>query len=140
MLRSWYIALFQVPVLPELVWRLPLLRRRFYAEYRDARNGLGLYRANMFRRSNPPRTISLPVQQVWLTQDPYVSPGLLDAAEPWCENLWRRELVAGHWAPRTHPDAIARMIADFVDHVDGRPATRELRQARRTGRDEDRTA
>lgn len=130
-LCSWYTAVFQLPVLPELLWSLPGLRRRFLADPRAARNGLQLYRANLFTPPGPPRSVTVPVQQVALTRDPYVTGPLLDAAEPWCANLWRRELVAGHWAPRTHPDAVARLIADFVDHVDGRPAPRELARARR---------
>jgi NAD(P)-dependent dehydrogenase (short-subunit alcohol dehydrogenase family) len=56
---------------------------------------------------------------------------LLDVADPWCERLWRRELAAGHWAPRTHPDAVGRLISDFVDHVDGGEPVRELARARR---------
>ncbi|HEX2131741.1 MAG TPA: SDR family oxidoreductase [Actinophytocola sp.] len=122
-LRSWYIGAFQVPVVPELVWRV--MRGRFHADYRDARNGVQLYRANMFRRHATPR-VTVPVQQVALTNDPFVTTRLLEAAEPWCDRLYRRELVAGHWAPRTHPDPVARMITDFVEHVDGAPAVREL--------------
>ncbi|MCT2585089.1 SDR family oxidoreductase [Actinophytocola gossypii] len=126
-LHSWYIAAFRVPVLPELAWRV--LRGRFRADYRDARNGLQLYRTNMFRRHET-RRVTVPVQQVALTGDPFVTTRLLEAAEPWCERLYRRDLVAGHWAPRTHPDAVARMITDFVEHVDGAPAARELARAR----------
>lgn len=127
--HSWYIGAFQVPVFPELVWRSRRLLRTFGADYRDARNGLELYRANMGRRHRP-RRVSVPVQQVALTMDPYVTLPLLEAADPWCDRLHRRELVAGHWAPRTHPDAVARMITDFVGHVDGAPPPRELGRAR----------
>ena len=131
-LHSWYIGAFQVPVVPELVWRIPALRRKFRATYRDASNGVQLYRANMVGRpaGGGPSTIRLPVQQIALTQDPYVTRPLLDVAEPWCDALWRRELAAGHWAPRTHPAAVARLITEFVDHVDGQDAPRELARAR----------
>ncbi|GAB3441757.1 SDR family oxidoreductase [Actinophytocola sediminis] len=128
--HSWYIGAFQVPVIPELVWRSRRLRRTFAADYRDARNGLRLYRANMGRVTHRARRISVPVQQIALTRDRYVTPPLLAAADAWCDRLYRRELVAGHWAPRTHPDAVARMIADFADHVDGEPPPRELARAR----------
>jgi pimeloyl-ACP methyl ester carboxylesterase len=127
--HSWYIGVFQLPVLPELIWRNRTLLRKFEATYRDARNGLRLYRDNMGRGRHPARQIHVPVQQVALTSDPYVTLPLLKAAEPWCDNLYRRKLVAGHWAPRTHPDHLARMITDFVDHVDGAEAPRELRRA-----------
>jgi NAD(P)-dependent dehydrogenase (short-subunit alcohol dehydrogenase family)/pimeloyl-ACP methyl ester carboxylesterase len=126
--RSWYIGAFQVPVLPESLWRVPGLRRRFSADYRDAANGLQLYRANVGR--GRPHRITVPVQQIVLTQDPFLTPALAEAAEPWCDTLYRRELVAGHWAPRTHPDAVARMVREFVEHVDGGTAVRELSRGR----------
>jgi NAD(P)-dependent dehydrogenase (short-subunit alcohol dehydrogenase family)/pimeloyl-ACP methyl ester carboxylesterase len=130
-LHSWYIAAFQVPVIPELVWRSRRLQHKFHADHRDARNGIQLYRANMMKPGNRPPTITLPVQQIALTQDPFVTTALLDVADPWCPDLWRRELAAGHWAPRTHPDAVTRLITEFIDHVDGTPAPRELARARR---------
>jgi NAD(P)-dependent dehydrogenase (short-subunit alcohol dehydrogenase family)/pimeloyl-ACP methyl ester carboxylesterase len=130
-LHSAYIPFFRLPVLPELVWRIPFLRRRFQADYRDARNGLRLYRANMLKAPSPPVKITVPVQQIAPSRDPYVTRPLLDVADPWCERLWRRELAAGHWAPRTHPAAVARLISDFAGHVDGAPAPRELARARR---------
>jgi NAD(P)-dependent dehydrogenase (short-subunit alcohol dehydrogenase family)/pimeloyl-ACP methyl ester carboxylesterase len=130
-LHSWYIGAFQVPVLPELLWRLPPLRARFHAGYRDARNGIQLYRANMLPSTPVSTNFSkVPIQQIALTQDQYCAPALLESADPWCERLWRRELVAGHWAIRTHPAAVARFVTEFVDHVEGRPATRELARAR----------
>jgi NAD(P)-dependent dehydrogenase (short-subunit alcohol dehydrogenase family)/pimeloyl-ACP methyl ester carboxylesterase len=131
--RSWYMAAFQVPVLPELLWRIRPLRARFNASYRDARNGVQLYRANMMgstAEKSVPSSVKVPVLQIALTQDPYCTRPLLDAAEPWCERLWRRELVAGHWAVRSHPEAVARFVTEFVDHVDGRPASRELARSR----------
>jgi NAD(P)-dependent dehydrogenase (short-subunit alcohol dehydrogenase family)/pimeloyl-ACP methyl ester carboxylesterase len=130
-LHSWYILAFQLPVIPELIWRVPGLRKRFHAAYRDARNGIQLYRANMPATPRHPTKITIPVQLIAPTQDPYVTRPLLDVADPWCERLWRRELVAGHWAPRTHPDAVARLIAQFADHVDGGAPPRELARARR---------
>lgn len=130
--HSWYIGALQVPVLPELVWRLPWLRRKFHAEYRDAAHGVQLYRANMVGRlaRGAAQRVSVPVLQVALTQDPFVTARLLETAEPWCDELYRREVVAGHWAPRTHPDVVARVVSEFVDHVDGVGGSRELRRAR----------
>lgn len=131
LLHSWYIGFFQLPKLPELAWRFPLMRRRFHAEQRDALNGIELYRANMLggSKDHAERRTAVPVQQIELTQDPFVLPPLLRAAEPWCESLWRRSLPYGHWAPRTHPDAVATLITEFVEHSPGR----ELRRARVTG-------
>jgi NAD(P)-dependent dehydrogenase (short-subunit alcohol dehydrogenase family)/pimeloyl-ACP methyl ester carboxylesterase len=130
--HSWYMAAFQVPMLPELVWRIPRLRAAFQADYRDARNGVQLYRANMLARTprSAPRPIDVPVQQIALTQDRYCLPAILRAADPWCARLWRRELAAEHWAVRTRPGEVARFVTEFIDHLRGRPAGRELDRAR----------
>ncbi len=130
--HSWYIAAFQVPKVPELVWRLPFLRARFGAEKRDAVNGIELYRANMLGVRRTERRTAVPVQQLALTRDIFVLPDLLEAAQPYCDALWRRPLPYEHWAPRTHPAAIAARITEFIDHLAGRPAGRELRRARVT--------
>lgn len=131
LLHSWYIGAFQVPVLPELVWRLPALRRKFHATYRDARNGIELYRANMVGRLSRPgaRRISLPVQQLALTQDPFVTTSILEAADAWCERLWRRPVVGGHWLVRDNPVRVSRMIVEFIEHLGGGAAPRELARA-----------
>lgn len=128
-LRSWYVGVFQLPVLPELVWSVPWFRRKFGATRRNAVNGLRLYRVNRVG-STEPRRITVPVQQIAPSGDPYVTVAVLAAAEPWCDRLHRRRIVAGHWAPRTHPDAVARMITDFADHVAGAAPARELARSR----------
>lgn len=130
-LHSWYIGAFQVPVIPELVMGSGRLLRSFGAGKRDARHGLNLYRANMGRFRRPTRRVTVPVQQIALLDDPFVTPALLRAADPCVDELYRRELVAGHWAPRTHPDAVARLVTEFVEYVDGEAAApRELARAR----------
>jgi NAD(P)-dependent dehydrogenase (short-subunit alcohol dehydrogenase family)/pimeloyl-ACP methyl ester carboxylesterase len=133
--HSWYIGFFQLPRLPEIAWRTRILRSRFNADERDAINGIELYRANMIGggTQRTERRTSVPVQQLALTKDPFVTAPLLRAAEPWCDSLWRRDLAYGHWAPRTHPAAIAGPIAEFAGHVDGGPAGRSLRRARING-------
>ncbi|MFB9674934.1 SDR family oxidoreductase [Streptosporangium vulgare] len=146
LLRSWYIGAFQIPVVPELVLRAVLprvLNRSVRAPerpghpaetlVRDALNGLGLYRANMLtgRGASPvapvPRT---PVQLVEATKDPFVSPALLASAHRWAPGLWHRRVPAGHWVQRSHPEVLARMIAEFAEHVEGAPPSRELRRDR----------
>jgi NAD(P)-dependent dehydrogenase (short-subunit alcohol dehydrogenase family) len=132
--HSWYIGFFQLPALPELAWRTPILRGKFAADQRDAINGIELYRANMLGGHRPTeRRTAVPVQQLALTKDPFVTRQLLAAAEPWCEQLWRRNLPYGHWAPRTHPNTVAALIAEFADHVGGGAAGRGLRRAKLTG-------
>jgi NAD(P)-dependent dehydrogenase (short-subunit alcohol dehydrogenase family)/pimeloyl-ACP methyl ester carboxylesterase len=123
--HSWYIAGFKIPVLPELLWRVPAVRKRLHAQYRDLRNGLELYRENI-PSGRPPRSTTVPVQQIVLTRDPYVTPTHATTADPWAENLWRRRLHTDHWAPRTNPGAVARMVTEFIDHLDGAPPSRGL--------------
>ncbi|SDO30770.1 Short-chain dehydrogenase [Lentzea jiangxiensis] len=128
--RSWYIGAFHVPVLAPLFWRLYLARRwgdvlRRLEGVRtepaptiasDAVNGLSLYRANIrpVMRSPRQRRAPMPVQVVQPTRDRYIRTEPLDL-ERWVPSLRRRRIAAGHWAPLTHPEQLARMISEFVE-------------------------
>ncbi|MEV0680761.1 SDR family NAD(P)-dependent oxidoreductase [Actinosynnema sp. NPDC050436] len=112
--KSWYIGGFLLPRVPELLWRVPGVRRRMGAGRRELVNGLELYRANIGRGAVP-RKVSVPVHQIALAHDPYVSRRHLEAAEPWVADLKRTTLFTGHWAPRTHPGQVARVVEDFID-------------------------
>ncbi|HUR07741.1 MAG TPA: SDR family oxidoreductase [Nonomuraea sp.] len=158
--RSWYIGVFRLPVLPEVAWStfMPRVMERTMRlndgiEPRpghpadtlvsDARNGLRLYRVNMADRPGGDTsgrgdgagggdgpTVTVPVQLIEATRDPFVSPALLDSLGQWVPRFWRRKIAAGHWAQRSHPEVIARMIAEFATHTDGGAPTRRLRGAR----------
>ncbi|NUP82658.1 MAG: SDR family oxidoreductase [Nonomuraea sp.] len=146
--RSWYIGAFRIPVLPELV--LPtVLPRVLDRELRgaegveprpghpadtllkDARNGLQLYRRNLRAlRGGGDLGVRVPVQIVEARRDTFVTPALLASIGQWADRLWHRTIEAGHWAQRSRPGTIAGMIAEFVLHVEGGPASRGLRRAR----------
>jgi NAD(P)-dependent dehydrogenase (short-subunit alcohol dehydrogenase family)/pimeloyl-ACP methyl ester carboxylesterase len=101
---------------------------------RDARNGLGLYRANMGRRRGAPsegdgRT-GVPVQLIVPIKDRYGSQPLLLSPRGVVPNLYVRRAPAGHWVARSHPDLVARWITEFVEHVEGGPETPGLAHAR----------
>ncbi|MFI6601823.1 SDR family oxidoreductase [Nonomuraea sp. NPDC050536] len=146
--RSWYIGAFQTPVLPELAWRrlMPAaLARTMHGEgieprpghpadtlVRDGRNGLWLYRANMMNRMRVPGdpNVDVPVQLIETTRDIFVAPALLASVGQWVPRFWHRRVPAGHWAQRSHPGVVARMVAEFADHLEGAPAARGLRRAR----------
>ncbi|MFG1680996.1 SDR family oxidoreductase [Nonomuraea sp. NPDC049269] len=185
--RSWYIGVFQLPVLPEVAWStfMPRVLERTMrlnegieprpghpAEtlVSDARNGLRLYRGNMADRpggdaSGRSRvdeavrgeavrgdagrgdagrgdagrgdagrgggpTVAVPVQLIEPTRDPFVTPALLASLGQGVPKFWHRKIAAGHWAQRSHPEVIARMIAEFATHTDGGAPTRSLRGAR----------
>ena len=153
--RSWYIAFFQTPAVPELVWRAGLGRlwgRALEAREgirprpghpaetitRDAVNGIALYRANM----NPgprslglgsagrrPAPVDVPVQLVVTTRDPFIAQHTQESVTGRVPKLWRRRIPSGHWVQRSHPDQIARWVAEFASHIDGAPASQALRRA-----------
>ncbi|MEU8118567.1 SDR family oxidoreductase [Spirillospora sp. NPDC049024] len=111
----------------------------------DARNGLGLYRANMGRAgagrgagrgegtSGDGRT-DVPVQLIVPVKDRYGSQSLLLSARGPVERLYVRRAPAGHWVARSHPDLVARWIGEFVEHIEGGPETPGLAHARAAGR------
>ncbi|MFI6514370.1 SDR family oxidoreductase [Spirillospora sp. NPDC050679] len=99
---------------------------------RDARNGLGLYRANLRRLQDAPgdgRT-DVPVQVIAPLRDRYATEGLLLCARGRAERLYVRRVAAGHWAPRSRPDQVAEWIGELVEHVEGGPETGGLARAR----------
>jgi pimeloyl-ACP methyl ester carboxylesterase len=134
--RSWYMAGFQVPVVPELVLRrrLPLVLRRsglpeedvqrYAARFRlpgMAGGGLAWYRAIPLRRktsggsegSAPARRISTPTTYVWGRHDPALGRA---AAERTRDHVAADytfvELDAGHWLPETRPREVAAAILE----------------------------
>lgn len=147
--HSWYIYLFHVPVLPELLWRTvigrnwgKLMRLAEGLEPRDGHPadtqaadgalGVRLYRANMLPKLLRPRDrwTDVPVQALLPAADKYVTPGLTAELDHWVPRLWRRTIHTGHWAPEARPDVVARAVEEFVDHVEGAPVTRSLQRGR----------
>ena len=131
--RSWYMAAFQVPVLPELVLRrrLPVaLRRaglpeqdvqRYVARFRlpgMASGGLGWYRAIPLRRkasdeASGARRISTPTSYVWGRRDPALGRAAAERSrEHVAADYTFTELDAGHWLPETHPLEVATAILE----------------------------
>jgi pimeloyl-ACP methyl ester carboxylesterase len=130
--RSWYVAAFQLPLLPELAWRTGMPRR--FAEHlrrsegavgdrhpaptlaADGANGVQLYRRNIGPRSatSEPRTTDLPVLLVVPTGDRFVTPALLDDLGRYVPNLTRCDVDGGHWIVATEPHLVAGMIRDHV--------------------------
>lgn len=134
-LRSWYIAAFQTPWVPELVWRYGLawrwgtLLERTEGVPRggghpartlkaDAVAGLNLYRANMRRRTAGERRTDVPTQVVVASRDAFVTPALAaEAARPFASDLRVCLIEAPHWVPLTRPDTIARLIGEHVERA-----------------------
>lgn len=130
LLRSWYIGFFQLPLLPELAWRTGAAARiltraeglpaggHFGPTLRDdGAAGVALYRANVPDRLLHPRERStdVPVQVVVPEGDPFVTPGLAESARPHASDIRFVRLPARHWAPVTHPEEVARLVAEHAE-------------------------
>lgn len=128
---SWYVFLFQIPVVPEAIWQSGLDRlwpgilkkhegvtdARFSPlQKADGRFGVKLYRANFLGHLINPakRYAHCPVQVLLPSNDNYVGPQLFDQLVQWTGKLTRVELDAPHWAPLTAPDQVVKAIRNFV--------------------------
>lgn len=146
MIGSSYMVSFQLPVIPELVWRLGMrsIWPRFLAVVEQVRttppatfvddgiHGLSLFRANLMQHVlNPAPVITdIPVRILVLTRDRFVPAHMFEGIEEWVPQLTRTEIQAGHWGPVNSPAAFADAIADQVRQVESRaePATRKSRR------------
>lgn len=149
LVRSWYVLLFHLPIVPELSWRLwlgrawPRVLRRVEktaivpraTQTADGVRGVSLYRANFIRSLFTPRNrvAHAPVQVIVPTLDKYVSPALSEDLSRWVPQYWRREVVARHWLPVTHAARMAEMARELIEHAEGKPESEALQRARQHG-------
>jgi pimeloyl-ACP methyl ester carboxylesterase len=123
--HSYYIALMQLPLLPELVARRGIITRGVQRAGAatspqtadDALHGVQLYRANMLSRLGRPRPArtDIPVQVLAPEHDPFVSPTLqCEAPAPFVANLSTRTIDGGHWVVSQRPELIARLTTEFI--------------------------
>lgn len=135
-LKSWYIAFFHLPFVPELVWRAGGARlwpwwlwktervraARDPRQLRNSLNGLKLYRANFVAHAIKPRERSTrtPVQLLVPRFDRYVTPVLSvlsEGLDRWL-GRYRRELIAStHWTIVRDAPLIAARIDGFAAWV-----------------------
>ncbi|MDF2446071.1 MAG: short-chain dehydrogenase/reductase [Moraxellaceae bacterium] len=149
LLSSWYIGLFQLPVLPQASWQAGvgklwptfLEKREGVAEAApnptqtaDGVNGVQLYRANFRQKLIAPeaRHAACPVQLIVPTRDHYVSPQLFEDLHRWVPELYRRDIGAGHWLPLSDPERLAGWIHEFVEGVESGGYSGALQRARVT--------
>jgi len=130
---SWYVFLFQLPLLPEALWRAGL--DRFWPTYlahreqvtgdtrnpfqkKDGCHGVKLYRANFLPRllRPQPRYAQCPVLLIVPANDNYVGEQLSDNLEQWAGTLVRKRIDAPHWVVLTHPQTVARWIDEFIQN------------------------
>lgn len=138
LLKSWYVYLFHLPVVPELLWRgvlgpqWPRLMRLLEAtpiapratQAQDGALGVNLYRANFLPCVWRPRQriAHAPVQVLVPTQDHFVSPALSANLGRWVPELTRTELPAGHWVTIRHPRMYAKAVMAHIDRVEAQQA------------------
>jgi len=149
LLRLSYMIFFSIPVLAPAAVRLfiadgikhaltlrdgiPADRLHHSETYRrDAARSLKVYGANYFRTVRSARKdhcVSVPVQVIVNTRDQFVPPFIYDEINNWVPRLWRRDIRSGHWAPMSHAPMIAQSVREFVDFLEGGPASRSLLRA-----------
>ncbi len=143
---SWYVAAFHLPWLPELTWRLWLGRAwpRYLrlteglrtgpspTQAADGCHGVRLYRANFLPVLRAPRQrhAHAPVQVIVPLHDRYVKPALSEDLNRWTTQLWRRTVPAHHWLPLADAPGFAAMVREFIEHIEGEPASPALLAAR----------
>jgi pimeloyl-ACP methyl ester carboxylesterase len=132
-LRSWYVLFFQLPWLPEASIRafdFAMLRRLFrgrdaeryvaaFADRRSLTSAINYYRAAS--RAGPAflsrgvRPVTAPTLVVWGERDRYLVPELATGLEPWVPDLRVVRLPrATHWVQYDEPDAVNRLLIDFL--------------------------
>ena len=137
--RSWYMAFFLLPWLPE--WLLtrkhgrPLMRglerqcpnlpgalletmRRNVTAPGAATAMLAYYRANVLRLGRAiahPPAIPSPTLLIWGEDDAYLSPMLASGNEPFVRDLTVHRLPgASHWVQHDAPAEVARLISEWA--------------------------
>lgn len=147
LVRSWYVYLFHLPLIPELNWRLwlgrawPALMRRLEhtdvgvrpTQTEDGVHGVRLYRANFLRRVLAPREryAHAPVQVVVPLRDKFVSPALSADIARWVPTYYRREVAERHWLPMSEPARFAALAQELIEAVETGVQPPALAHARR---------
>lgn len=132
-LKSWYMAAFQVPVVPEVLLRpalrvfgmrglgLPRAHERAYVE-RLSEPGALTGALNWYRAlaTQPPEEVSrarglitCPTTYVWGRRDAYLGRAAAERTELYVDAPYRFiELDADHWLPEKHPREVAEAILE----------------------------
>ena len=134
-LRSYYMGLFQLPVLPERL----LLARRGRALRGMLRSGglpeetathyadrmqepgalsaaLGWYRALPFGARDGVGTVRVPTLHVWSTEDAFLGRAAIEATSRFVDAPYRLEILDGvsHWIPELAADRVAELVTAHV--------------------------
>jgi pimeloyl-ACP methyl ester carboxylesterase len=127
--RSYYMALFQFPWLPEFVFRRypDVIERIFSAsgmtaeQVRQVQNdivhsgaltgGLNWYRGMPFSRPAYIGKVAVPTTYVWSTGDDALGRRGAELCERYVTGSYRLQILDGtHWIPEEHPDLLSDII------------------------------
>lgn len=132
LLRSYYIGLFQIPWLPELMCRSPRVVARMLGAtgmtpaqiaqvHTDVIDGGALtpsinwYRAMPFASPRYARKVSAPTTYVWSTGDTALSRRGATLCERFVTGPYRFEITDGsHWIPEEQPGLLHDLIVDRI--------------------------
>jgi pimeloyl-ACP methyl ester carboxylesterase len=129
-LRSFYVLVFQLPLLPELLLRkrlTPLLRRmglnssaafgygKFMSERGRLTGGLNWYRGMWLPDDRAPQdqeqTVTVPTTFIWGNGDEALGRKAAELTESFVKAPYRfLELDESHWLPENVPEVVAREI------------------------------
>jgi pimeloyl-ACP methyl ester carboxylesterase len=137
-LRSYYLGLFQVPLLPErlllaaggeplrrMFLRSNLPRDRCEHYVRRMREpgalaaAIAWYRALPLDARDPVRTVRRPTLHVWSTRDAFLGRAATEQTRRFVDAPYRLEVLDGvpHWIPELVPERTAALVAQHVrDH------------------------
>ena len=132
-LRSWYIALFQLPRVPEALLRVgggALARRwlsatglqsvdasvRLLADPRAATAALNWYRAVRLPDQRGPGRIRVPTLYAWSDRDVALGRRAAEGAGRFVDGPYRFEVLAGasHWVPEESPAQLAALVLEHL--------------------------
>jgi pimeloyl-ACP methyl ester carboxylesterase len=134
-LRSYYIGLFQLPLVPErllLARDGALLRRalrngglpddavdRYVTRMREPgalTSAIGWYRALPWSGREPVGSVRVPTLHLWSTADAHLSRAGVEASSRYVDAPYRLEILDGvtHWIPELAPDRVAELVTAHV--------------------------
>jgi pimeloyl-ACP methyl ester carboxylesterase len=134
-LRSWYVALFQLPVLPEglllagdgaalrrmlLISGLPSDLAGHYVgrmqEPGALAAALAWYRALPFDARDPVGTVRVPTLHVWSTRDASLGRTATEQTRQFVDAPYRLEVLKGvpHFIPELAPERVAKMVTEHL--------------------------
>lgn len=132
MLSSSYMAFFNVPVIPEMIWKTHLAeqwagiissieKKKITTppshQLKNGINGLELYRQNLLKPLIFPRKryTSVPIHLLMMTNDPFVPLGLFENQKQWIQAPIKiSEIAASHWGILSCPEQIVPAIKNYI--------------------------